>query len=78
MSPPYYTHINRNVIDSNRKNKVENPPISIRRGKYGKAKHAFEIELPAGSKMIYSAHEPILPCGARMVIVSDIPPIILR
>lgn len=66
----YYTHVNRGVIDSNRKHGTNEPAVSVRRGKSGKAWYAHEVELPAGSRMIYSAHEPLLRCGARLVIVS--------
>lgn len=71
MSAPYYTHINRGVIDANRKHGRNDPPISFRRGKSGRATYAHELILPAGSRVIYSAHKPVLPCGARLVIVSD-------
>jgi len=70
----YYTHVNRGIIDRNRKRHENAPPITIKRGKTGKATQAFEVELPAGSRMIYSPHEPILPCGARLVIVSETEP----
>lgn len=32
-SVKYYTHVNRGVIDSNRKNGTNNPPIAVKRGK---------------------------------------------
>lgn len=70
----YYTHINRGVIDANRKHGTNNPPVSVRRGKNGKAKYGFSFVLPEGSRIVYSAHEPILKCGARLVIISDTEP----
>lgn len=73
----YYTHVNRGVIDSNRKHGTNNPAISIRRGKTGRSEYANEVELPPGSRMIYSPHEPLLACGARLVIVSDSKPVIV-
>lgn len=73
----YYTHVNRGVIDSNRKNGTNNPPIAVKRGKTGKAEYAFEVELPENSRMVYSPHDPILACGARLVIVSDTKPTII-
>ena len=73
----YYTHINRGVIDSNRKHGANAPPICVRRGKSGKAVYAYEVELPTGSRVIYSPHKPILSCGARMVIVSPTQPIVI-
>jgi hypothetical protein len=70
----YYTHINRGVIDANRKHGRNDPPICFRRGRNGKATYAHEVTLPAGSRILYSAHKPLLPCGARLVIVSNDPP----
>ena len=74
----YYTHINRGVIDANRKHGRNDPPITIKRGKSGKAIRAHEVELPAGARMVYSPHDPILPCGARLVVVSDTAPVVVR
>lgn len=74
----FYTHVNRGVIDSNRKHGTNNPPVSVRRGKSGRSSYAFEVELPAGSRMIYDPHEPVLKCGARLVIVSDTEPLVIR
>jgi hypothetical protein len=71
----WYTHINRGVIDSNRKNGTNNPPIKFQRGKYGSATYAMEVEIPGSSKVIYSPHNPLLPCGARLVIQSEEKPI---
>lgn len=74
----YYTHVNRHKIDSNRNNGTNDPVITIKRGKNGKPTYAHEVELPPGSRMLYSAHDPILPCGARLVIVSDEKPRIVE
>lgn len=74
----WYTHVNRGVIDSNRKHGTDFPAVTIRRGKTGKSIRAMEVSLPAGSRMIYSPHEPILPCGARLVVVSDEQPEVIR
>lgn len=74
----YYTHINRNVIDSNRKQGTDRPAIRFQRGRYGAPTYAHEVELPAGSRVVYSAHEPILPCSARLVIQSSTAPLVIR
>jgi len=74
----YYVNVNRGRIDSNRKNKTNLPPISIRRGKRGASTYAHEVELPEGTRLIYSPHEPILPCGARLVAVASTIPKIIR
>ena len=67
----WYTHINRGVIDSNRKHGRNDPPVRFQEGKYGKATYAHEVELPAGSRVVYCADGRILPCGARLVIISE-------
>lgn len=74
----WYTHINRGTIDSNRKHGREDPPVKFQKGKYGKPTYAMEVELPAGSRVVYDAHGTILPCGARLVIVSDESPIVVK
>ena len=66
----FYTHVNRNIIDHNRKHGLNDPPIRIQKGKYGKPTYAMDVELPVGSRIVYNSNEPILPCGARLVIVS--------
>lgn len=67
----YYTHINRGVIDSNRKHGRNDPPIKTQLGKYGKPEYGHRCILPAGSEIIYDHEGTILPCGARLVIVSE-------
>lgn len=67
----FYTHINRNIIDSNRKHGTNDPPVKFQKGKYGKPTYAHEVELPAGSRVLYDPAGTILPCGARLVIVSN-------
>jgi hypothetical protein len=74
----YYTHINRNIIDSNRKNGTNEPPVRYQKGKYGKATYAMEVALPEGSRVVYSADGTLLPCGARLVIVSESEPTVVR
>ena len=68
----YYTHVNRNTINSNRKNGTSEPAVRFQKGKYGKPTYAFEVVLPAESRVVYKpSGDPILPCGARLVIVSE-------
>jgi hypothetical protein len=74
----YYTHINRGRIDSNRKHGTDIPVVRIQKGKYGKPMYAHRVRLPEGSEIAYSAHEPLLPCGARLVIISEEQPTIVR
>jgi hypothetical protein len=74
----FFTHINRGVIDANRKNGTTLPAVSFRSGRRGKATYAMEVEIPGPSRVIYSPHEPLLPCGARMVIASETQPVVVR
>lgn len=74
----YYTHVNRHVIDKNRKEGTSDPAITIKRGKSGKPSYASRVSLPAGAEMVCSSHYPILSCVARLVIISDEPPTILE
>lgn len=66
----YYTHINRSIIDANRKHGRNDPPIKTQKGKYGKPVYGHRCKLPEGSEIIYDHEGKILPCGARLVIVS--------
>lgn len=74
----YYTHVNRGQIDSNRKHGTNEPVVRYQKGKYGEAVYAHELELPAGSRIIYDHQGKILPCGARLVIASETEPKIIR
>lgn len=74
MSSLFYTHVNRGTIDSNRKHGRAEPVITVKHGKSGKPWYAHEVELPSGSRMVYSSGDPVLPCGARCVIISESEP----
>lgn len=75
----YYTHINRNTINSNRANGTEMPAVRFQNGKYGVPTYAFEVEFPENSRVVYQpSGDPILPCGARLVIVSNTKPRVIR
>lgn len=71
----WYVHVNRNTIDSNRKHHKSDPPIKVQRGRYGQSMYFNSVELPAGSRIVYSADEHLLPCGARLVIECDEAPV---
>jgi hypothetical protein len=74
----YYTHINRNVIDANRKHGRNDPPVRFQKGKYGKATYAHEMEVVGSCRVIYSPHGRLLPCGARLVIQSETEPRVIK
>lgn len=63
----YYVHVNRNTINSNTKNGTSEPAVRFQKGKYGKPTYANRVKFTEG-ELVYSPHEPLLPCGARMVI----------
>lgn len=66
-----YIHVNRHVIDENRKNGTDKPALTVKRGKNGKPRYASEVRVEGPCTFLYSPHEPILPCGARVVVVTD-------
>lgn len=78
--PDWFVHVDRGIIDSNRTHKTARPPVTIRRGKHGKSTKALEVALPAGSRVVYAPEtgEPILPCGARLVIICPEEPLVIR
>lgn len=69
----YYTHINRGVIDSNRKHGTDLPAVRFQKGKYGKAVYAHRVRFTGGGEVVQSkrGEPPLLPCGARLVIVTQ-------
>lgn len=73
----YYTHVNRGVIDSNRRQGRNDPPVRFQKGKYGKSTYAHEVSFRSG-RVIYDHEGTILPCGARLVIVSEEAPEVVR
>lgn len=74
----WYVNINKHTIASNTKNNTNAPPVRISRGKSGEGVYCSEVELPAGSRVVYSAHDPILKCGARLVIECPTKPEVIR
>jgi hypothetical protein len=73
-----YVHVNRNVIFANAKHGRSDPAVRIQTGRRGKPTYAHEVEIAGPSRVIYSPHEPILPCGARLVIATESPVKVVR
>lgn len=73
----YYIHVNKNTIFKNGKHGTNDPVIKFQKGKHGKSVYCHELEITGPSKMVYSPHEPILPCGAKLVIQTEIEPVII-
>ena len=74
----WFTHVNRNQIDANTKHGTSEPVVRFQRGTRGKATYCNEVELPAGSRVVYTPHDPLLKCGARLVITSPSSPVVIR
>lgn len=74
----WYTHINRNVIDGNRKHGRNDPPIKFQNGKYGEPTYCSGVALADNSRLVYSSDGTLLPCGARLVIVSEEAPTVIE
>ena len=58
-------HVNQHVIRSNKKNGLENAPITVKSGKkniYGKS-----VSISGPSQVVYQPDKP-LSCGARLWI----------
>lgn len=66
-----YIHVNRNTIASNAKHGTDKPAVRFQKGRYGKPSYAHEVQINGPSRVIYSPHEPLLPCGARLVIATE-------
>lgn len=74
----WYIHVNRNQIDANTKHKTTEPSVRFQKGKHGKPTYCNEVEIPGPSRVLYSPHDPILPCGARLVIMSEQEPKVIQ
>lgn len=73
----YYVHVNRNIIDANRKHDRDDPPVRFQRGKSGRATYAHEIELLGPSRIVYDGKQ-LLKCGSRLVIATELKPRVVR
>ena len=73
----YYTHINRNRMASNLKHGTDLPVVRIQKGKYGKPRYATKVGFVNGAIEYKPRGDPILPCGARLVIVTEDEPVVL-
>jgi hypothetical protein len=65
-----YIHVNQHVIRANKKNGVSDPPITVKQGK--KNTYCSSVRILGASEVIYSGNDkPLLPCGARIAIVTE-------
>ncbi len=68
-------HVNQHVIKSNRKNKVEEPVLTVKT--YKDNRYAHEVEILGPSKIIYSPDKP-LSCGAHVWIETEGEVVVVR
>ena len=60
-----FIHVNQHVIKSNRKNRVEEPVLTVKT--YKSNTYAHEVNIKGDSKVVYSPDKP-LSCGAHVWI----------
>lgn len=68
-------HVNQHVIKSNRKNKAEDPVLTVKT--YKDNRYAHEVEILGPSKIIYSPDKP-LSCGAHVWIETEGEVVVVR
>jgi hypothetical protein len=70
-----YIHVNRQVIDANRKHGRSDPALTARVGKRGKAVYSNDVQIVKDGIVVArfraDFQNPILPCGARVVVETD-------
>lgn len=72
-----YIHVNQHAIRANKKHGTDDPVITIKRGRKNTYCHAVKIHGP--SQVVYSGNDkPLLPCGARVAVVTESKVEILR
>ena len=65
-----FIHVNQHRIRSNLKHGTNDPVITVKEGRKNTYGHSVRINGP--SEVIYGGNDkPILPCGARVVIVTE-------
>jgi len=64
-----YVTINKHIIAANARRGERNPPIRIARSANDKAPvYCMEAEIIGPARLVYSPSEPMLSCGARLVL----------
>lgn len=67
----FYITINGSVVRTNIKSMKKRPPIRIATKKNDKSPiYAFEVKT-GPAKLIYSPDQPIMGCGARLVLETE-------
>jgi hypothetical protein len=65
-----YIHVNQHVIRANKKTGQDNPVITVKHGK--KNTYCRRVYIHGPSEVVYGGNEkPLLPCGARVAVVTE-------
>lgn len=65
-----YIHVNQHVIRSNKKTGADAPVITVKQGK--KNTYCRRVKILGPSEVVYSGNDkPLLPCGARVAVVTE-------
>ena len=72
-----YVVINRHIIQANRRNGADAPPIRISRGKRGRPSYARHVRFEGPCEVLYGGDTPVMPCGATVALVTEGPVSIL-
>lgn len=66
-----YISINGQTIRKNSRTGTKEPPIRIAKSQRDKSpRYAHEIAIAGSSHLLYSPDEPIMGCGARLVLLA--------
>ena len=65
-----YIHVNQHIIRSNKKNNENKDVLTIKEG--SKNTYCSRVIIHGPSEVIYSGNDkPLLPCGARVAVVTE-------
>ncbi len=72
-----YIHVNQHAIRDNKKRGVDSPVITVKQGK--KNTYCKQLRINGPSEIVYSGNDALLlPCGARVAIITESPVEILE
>ena len=70
MAKKTFIHVNQHKIRANKKNGTDEPVITIKKGSSNTYCHEVKIHGP--SRVVYGGNDqPLLSCGARVVIETE-------
>ena len=65
-----YIHVNQHVIRANKANNANDPVLTIKQGR--KNTYCHRVKILGESEVIYSGNDrTLLPCGARVAVVTE-------